>query len=580
MKNHFSVCAFGLIISAALLFSALPLRAEASDLSHFIRHVFNNVNEDSAAAPVQAIPLTVSCIANPSQASVNYPVTFEPAASGGTGFYTYSWSGACISNSITCLRSFPQPGFYTAMLTVTSGPQSVSANCSANVSPNYNQNYGCGYDNYGYYYCGSERLDSNYPTTGDLYASSTTARVGEPFTITISGRDDNGLYDFRLNYKRSWHYEYFSDTNLTTTTRSWEISENSPGIYTYCGKVSGYKGASRYSSKDTVDTSPSCIQVNVQNSYQYNYQFCECASGPCCDGCHYKNSSTSCSFETQSEYACPWGTGCGSNVGKRTRTRLQYCSGDNNQCNGNFGSWLTWTDWTVADVCSASAACSSGSSQCQAKSSCSRPVLPISNPVPKAAVPVAVAEKPDSDRKPENKISSGLIVSFLAKKEKDANNWAEKMDVGATEKIDFLVNVTNSLSEQINDVVVRTELPEEIAYKENFKVEGESKAGQIKDGINIGPVAPNSTKTITFKGQVAASIKPGEKDIVTSANSGNLSGLDSVKMNFKFSQGIAAVGLAFFKFLMQKWYFWVLASLVLIFLFFVVFRKLFSVTPA
>jgi len=551
MKNHFSVCAFGLVIFAALLFSVLPLLANAS-----------------------VIPLTVSCIANPSQAPLNFPVTFEPVVSGGDGFYAYSWSGVCISKSITCFKTFSQPGLHQASLTVSSGSQSASASCSVSIS----QNYGCGYDNHGNYFCSAEGSGlSDSPAAGNLYAGATAARTGQPFAITISARDDNGLYSLRLHYKGNWHSENFSGTKPASATRSWEIVENSAGLYRYCGEVVGYK-AGNYQGRETVSTSPACLEINVySDSYPGVYQ---CSSGPCCENNRYKNSSTSCGFETQSEYACPWGTGCGSNVGKRTRTRLQYCSGSSNQCSGNFGSWLTWTDWTVADVCQASAACSVGSSQCQAKSSCAKPaVLPVFNSVPKT-VPVAVAEKPDSAPKPENKISDGLIVSFLVKKEKDANNWAEKIDVGVTEKIDFLVNVTNSSSEQINDVVVRTELPEEIAYKENFKVEGESKTGQIKDGINIGSVAPSSTKTITFKGQVSANIKPGEKDIVASANSGSLSGSDSLKMNFKFSQGIAAVGLAFLKFLMQKWYFWVLASLALIFLFFVVFRKLFSVTAA
>ncbi len=398
-----SVCVF------MTSFLVLPTFANASWITSGVRHMFGTAHENDNGSAPQLVPLTVSCVANPSQVSINYPVTFEPVVSGGTGFYTYSWSGDCNASSITCLRSFSQPGFRTAVLTVTSGDQTKLANCSVSVSGYYN----CGDNNQDpncYNYAG---LDLNYLTAGDLYASSTSARVGEPFTITISGRDNNGLYSLRLYYKRNWHSENFSGTNITTATRSWEIIENSPGLYRYCGEVVGYKGEYNYTGRETIDTSPACIEVNVSNgNYQscsgdtscgygvcasnqrpnwywsggtcsYNcvndsqcgWNACECTSGACCDGCHYKNSSTSCNFETQSEYSCPWGAGCGSNVGKRIRTRLQYCSGNNSQCNGNWGGWLTWTDWTVADVCSANTACLEGSSQCQAKSSCAQPAV-------------------------------------------------------------------------------------------------------------------------------------------------------------------------------------------------------------
>ncbi len=78
-------------------------------------------------------PLTVSCYASPNPVNVNSPVTFYSSVSGGTGNYTYSWSGACTSYSSTCSRTFSSPGVYNVNLTVTSGSFTQSTSCSVNV---------------------------------------------------------------------------------------------------------------------------------------------------------------------------------------------------------------------------------------------------------------------------------------------------------------------------------------------------------------------------------------------------------------------------------------------------------------
>lgn len=102
---------------------------------------------------------------------------------------------------------------------------------------------------------------------------------------------------------------------------------------------------------------------------------CECTSGPCCDGCHYKSATATCNFETQSEYGCPWGTDCGADVGKKTKTRWQYCTGVSPQCNGRWGDWSDWSNWMVADNCSTKEVCAAGTPQCQSSSGCASIVI-------------------------------------------------------------------------------------------------------------------------------------------------------------------------------------------------------------
>jgi len=82
----------------------------------------------------QCAPLQVTCTASPNPANVGQTVVFSANVSGGTGVYSYSWSGACSGFSSTCSRSFSFPGTYTATVTVTSGNQTQSASCSVTIN--------------------------------------------------------------------------------------------------------------------------------------------------------------------------------------------------------------------------------------------------------------------------------------------------------------------------------------------------------------------------------------------------------------------------------------------------------------
>jgi hypothetical protein len=99
--------------------------------------------------------------------------------------------------------------------------------------------------------------------------------------------------------------------------------------------------------------------------------FCVCSSGPCCDGCHYRSSNVSCNFENKTQYGCPWGTGCGSNVGVKAQTRLQYCSGTSPQCTGAWSNWQVQGNWGISEYCSSNQVCVVGNPKCQNSSSCS-----------------------------------------------------------------------------------------------------------------------------------------------------------------------------------------------------------------
>ena len=87
---------------------------------------------------------------------------------------------------------------------------------------------------------------------------------------------------------------------------------------------------------------------------------CECSSGICCDGCHYRSSSYICDWDDELDYGCPWGTGPGDNAGWRIRSKPRYCSGLSSSCSGSWGSWSAWSAWYLEDSCSSSEYCSGG----------------------------------------------------------------------------------------------------------------------------------------------------------------------------------------------------------------------------
>jgi len=82
--------------------------------------------------------LSVSCSASPNPAQTDQTVTFSSNISGGSGNYSYYWSGATYGNSSYSQKSFSSYGNYTAYLTVhDSQNRSASTSCSVNVSGQY-----------------------------------------------------------------------------------------------------------------------------------------------------------------------------------------------------------------------------------------------------------------------------------------------------------------------------------------------------------------------------------------------------------------------------------------------------------
>lgn len=113
--------------------------------------------------------LIVSCYATPNPANTNQQVSFIATATGGSGSYTYSWSGNCAGSSQVCSNSFPSAGNKTATINITSGSQTNSSVCSVNINQSctdrsYQQ---CSGNNlYWYDSCGNRQEISQYCQNG------------------------------------------------------------------------------------------------------------------------------------------------------------------------------------------------------------------------------------------------------------------------------------------------------------------------------------------------------------------------------------------------------------------------------
>ncbi len=198
------------------------------------------------------------------------------------------------------------------------------------------------------------------------------------------------------------------------------------------------------------------------------------------------------------------------------------------------------------------------------------------NHCPNGACESDLGENPNncpSDCKVNN-----LSVSFLGKKSAKATQWDKTIQIAPNSNIYFLVNVSNNSNTRADDVNISANIPSEIAYLGNLKVNDVLISGDIVFGVNIGFLEAMTTKSITFEAKTQEFSANSEKQATITISAGGVAQSDTVTVNFNPNQQTAAVSSddstvsSFVEFL-KRWYLWILAAIVLIFLFIVVFRR-------
>jgi len=115
-----------------------------------------------------------------------------------------------------------------------------------------------------------------------------------------------------------------------------------------------------------IDQCKSYEQCTLDGCVEARETCCECQSGPCCDGCRFKNTDSVCRT-IEEEQGCPWGNDPGDDIG--VRGIYQYCSGGTSECNGN----IVEQDWELAWDCWDETHCTHGYcmvNECQVNIDC------------------------------------------------------------------------------------------------------------------------------------------------------------------------------------------------------------------
>ena len=136
-KNIYIFSLMASVIVTALVFGATAGIANAVTASSSSHSSSSSSNTGSCAicgCYTSTPALSISCSAIPGSIQTGQSTTFTPTVSGGTGSYTYSWTGECTGTSRNCSKSFSTPGTYTASLTVKSSCRTATTNCSVVVT--------------------------------------------------------------------------------------------------------------------------------------------------------------------------------------------------------------------------------------------------------------------------------------------------------------------------------------------------------------------------------------------------------------------------------------------------------------
>ncbi len=140
-------------------------------------------------------PLTVTCSTSNTSVPLGATVSWNANVSGGSGYYTYQWSGSdqIYGSNSSITVSYNTPGIKYATVTVNSNGQTITQSCYNTVTvsqPNYAPNqYQYGNNNYS----GQGNLQNGSLVVA-CAAGARTVNVGTPVTWSAEATGGNGQY--------------------------------------------------------------------------------------------------------------------------------------------------------------------------------------------------------------------------------------------------------------------------------------------------------------------------------------------------------------------------------------------------
>ncbi len=184
-----------------------------------------------------------------------------------------------------------------------------------------------------------------------------------------------------------------------------------------------------------------------------------------------------------------------------------------------------------------------------------------------------------------------LGVSIFGQKESDNSQLGKNISATNNDKINFLLVIKNSSSLQIDNVSVRTDITDNMAYTDNLQIDNLPSAGNIVSGIDLGTIPANTSRMITFTGSVLPQTNKNPLQIVANISAGNIvydSDYLMININAQATpNNIATSNIAtaaistptdnsFTANFKKNWYIWIAVVIVLIFIFIIIFRRLSS----
>lgn len=189
-------------------------------------NIFNPVNNNDARINLVVLgggggtgntntnqSLSGTCVINPSSAYVNQDVSFSASASGGSGGYTYSWTGdnGIFSSNQSFTGRFSYAGVKNATVTIrASDGQSVTRSCSVNIQDTYVPPV----------------------VNGSAYCVATPSIAGINQNVTWTAYPPTG-------YAAGYSYNWYGSDGLTGYGQSMNMIYNNPGYKTASVTITG-----------------------------------------------------------------------------------------------------------------------------------------------------------------------------------------------------------------------------------------------------------------------------------------------------------------------------------------------------
>lgn len=157
---------------------------------------------------------------------------------------------------------------------------------------------------------------------------------------------------------------------------------------------------------------------------------------------------------------------------------------------------------------------------------------------------------------------TNLAVSVFAKKP-DGQEWKKSIDILPEDEIDIFMIISNNSDKDFKNITVQTQLPSEVTYAGDLKIDGVVYSDNISQGINIGSIASGTETRITFKGKVLSDIVSGKQDKIVGRIEGEgVFGSDSADVVVE-QPTASAKRASFLGWLVTRWYVW--AILIILF---------------